>query len=152
MIIEPHITLTDIRATSKKQVLEEIAREVCHYLGRTNGACIELLEKMIEREHIGSTAIGGGVAIPHIRISGIDENIGILVRLKTPVNFEAPDMEPVDLIYLLMVPEGVRGAPLLQLSRISNFFRHPEFCARLRGEEDLAEQVHACNEDIAKAA
>lgn len=152
MIIEPHITLTDIRATSKKQVLEEIAREACHYLGRSNGQCLEILEKLIERENIGSTAIGGGVAIPHIRLSGVDENVSVLVRLKTPVCFEASDRQPVDLIYLLIVPEDAHGSPLLQLARISNFFRHPEFCARLRSDNDMAEQLHACNEDIAEAA
>ncbi len=146
MIIEPDITLTDIRATSKKQALEEIAREVCHYLGRQNAQCVEILEKMLEREHIGSTAIGGGVAIPHIRLSGLEENLNVLVRLKNPVCFEATDGAPVDLIYMFIVPEGCHGSPLMQLSRISNFFRHPEYCEILRSNDDLVEQISVCNE------
>lgn len=152
MIIEPHITLTDVCATSKKQALEEISQAVCKYLGRTNGACLEILEKLIEREHIGSTAIGNGVAIPHIRLSGIDENVGVMVRLKNPVCFEALDGKPVDLIYVYMVPEDCQGSSLLHLSRISSFFRHPEYCARLRCDDNMQEQLQACNEEMAAAA
>ena len=151
MILEPDISLINIRARSKKQVLEDIASGICHQLN-AGIDCVSLLKRLMSREQIGSTAIGGGVAIPHIRLNNIDKPIGVFVRLKNPVDFDAPDDVPVDMIYLLIAPSGTKGSTLMHLSRLSNFFRNDDFCERLRHCEDPFGSIHECNAEQERAA
>ena len=151
MILEPEMTMIDIRARSKKQVLEDIARGICqHFQGRMD--CTAMLNSLVSRENIGSTGIGGGGGIPHVRIKGLKKNSGVFVRLKTPVDFDSADGQPVDLIYVLLASGENRGSALMELSRVSNFFRNPEYCERLRACKDPFGSIHACNEEQARAA
>jgi PTS system nitrogen regulatory IIA component len=153
MIIEPDFVLCDIRANSKKHVLEAVAKEISRYL---DGACScnDLLDALLEREKIGNTAIGGGVAIPHVRLSCLDNCFSTFIRLPRPVSFDAYDGEPVDLIYLLLAPAtpNSRTASLMQLARISNFFRNEDFRNMLRNTEDVNALIHSRNDEIAQAA
>ena len=151
MILEPDISLIDIRARSKKQVFEDISRDIAHELDYDIDS-VDLFNKLMKREHIGSTAIGGGVAIPHIRMPDLDHPMGVFVRLKTAIDFDAPDGQQVDMIYLLMAPAGSKGSSLMQLSRISNFFRNEEFCEKLRHCTDPFGSIHECNEQQKAAA
>lgn len=153
MIIEPDFVLTNVRATSKKQVLAEIAQQVSDYL---DGQCTvsALLEALVEREKIGSTAIGNGVAIPHMRIECLDKCLSGFIRLERPVNFEAVDGEPVDLIYVFLAPErpNAKTASLMQLARISNFFRDKGFRNSLRETNNVISLIHHRNDEIVRAA
>ena len=156
MIIEPDIVLQDIHATSKKHVLTEVSKAVTRHLNHLDGACTSgsILGALLEREKIGSTAIGAGVAIPHIRLSCLDECISSFVRLKTPINFDAADGMPVDLIYVFLAPENAQGkaASLMQLARISNFFRDTRFCDMLRESDDIIRLIKLRNAQIFDAA
>jgi len=101
-ILSPERTTCDIRATSKKKALQEISRFIHQNVSRFSSE--EIFENLIDRERLGSTALGNGIAIPHCRFSQCTEEIGALFRLPDGVDFEAPDDLPVTLIFVLLVP------------------------------------------------
>ena len=126
------IVFLDLKASSRKQALRELAEETAKLYG---GDEERLFHALIERENIGSTSIGNGVAIPHVRLPEIDVMMGIFVRLEEPVAFEAFDNKPVDLIFLLLAPEAsIDGLRLKVLARLSRFFKNKDICiCLLRG-------------------
>ena len=130
----------DVVATSKKRTLEEIARLLGQ--GATSVAPADILASLAGREKLGSTALGHGVAIPHGRLPGINSSIGAFLRLKHPVEFEAHDARPVDLIVGLIVPQQATGEHLQHLAAIAEKFSDEGFCEQLRAAADAA-AVHA---------
>ena len=119
-----------LRAASKKQVLQELARRAAASCGEDEHVIFELL---IERERLGSTATGGGVAIPHARMASLDRIYGLFARLERAIDFEAIDNEPVDLVFLLLTPTSAGADHLKALARVSRLFRDQSICAKLRG-------------------
>jgi len=98
-----------------------------------------LFETLMDREQIGSTGIGYGIAIPHIKCSSLDDVHGILVRLDEPIDYDAIDDAPVDLVFFLLAPENARGAHLRALAEISSLFHDPDMRRTLRhAENDMA--------------
>jgi len=154
MIVEPDIVATDIVATSKKHLLTQIAAAIAQHLKADGCTSVSILETMLEREKIGSTAIGDGVAIPHVRLPCLDGCISAFVRLETPINFGAADGQDVDLIYVFLAPEKptARTASLMHLARISHFFRDHKFCDVLRDSDDVADMIQFRNQQMLKAA
>ena len=131
--IEPHRIHIGVKATSKKQILEFLARTGSEETGLAERSIFDVL---VERERLGSTGVGKRVAIPHGRIPLLDRLLGIFFRLDRAVEFDSIDDEPVDLIFLLLAPEGTGAEHLKALSRISRLLRDSNRCERLRKSEN----------------
>ena len=130
--IEPQRIHIGVRATSKKQILEALAKNGAIETGLAERSIFDVL---VERERLGTTGIGKRIAIPHGRIPQLDALLGIFFRLDRPVEFDSLDNEPVDLIFLLLAPEGSGADHLKALSRISRLFRDSNRCERIRESE-----------------
>lgn len=122
--------IADLRVTSKKQALQEMSRHAAAITGLDERAVFDIL---LERERLGTTGVGDGLAIPHGRLQGLNQIYGFFARIEKPIDFEAIDDRPVDLIFLLLAPEGAGADHLKALARISRLLRGPAFCDKLRG-------------------
>jgi len=138
-LITPRSVVAQLRATTKKQVLQELAKRGAVMTGIHERAIYDVL---IERERLGSTGIGMGIGIPHGRLPGIDRLCGIFARLDRPVPFDAIDDQPVDLIFLLLAPESAGADHLKALARVSRLLRDRTVCEKLRGT-DNADALYA---------
>lgn len=137
-LIAPSSVLDDVRVDDKRELLQRLARWVAPMAGLDPARVAEALEA---REALGSTGIGGGVALPHARLSEIHRPVGYLARLRRPLAFDAVDNGPVDLVCLALLPpvrEG--GEQLVALACLSRRLRDPDVLARLRqasGSDEL---------------
>ena len=122
--------ISDLRVTSKKQALQEMSRFAASLTGQPERAIFDVL---LERERLGTTGVGNGLAIPHGRLSGLDRICGFFARIEKPIDFESIDDRPVDLIFLLLAPEGSGADHLKALARISRLLRDQSLCEKLRG-------------------
>ncbi|HEC59689.1 hypothetical protein LCGC14_1547090 [marine sediment metagenome] len=125
-------------ATSKKRIIENLSQRLA---ANTNAATADtIFQALFERERLGSTGLGKGVAIPHARIPGITHTIAAMMTLDTPVNYESIDSKPVDIIFGLLVPQDGNDQHLQQLSRLVSLFRDEETCTKIR-QSTNAEQI-----------
>jgi len=147
-LLTPEGVIAKLRASSKKQVLQELARRAAAIAGLDEKRVLEVL---LERERLGSTGIGMGVAIPHGRVSGLRRLHGLFARLERPVDFAAVDDRPVDLIFLLLAPENAGADHLKALARVSRLFRDAAICEKLRGT-DHPDALYALLTDGAASA
>jgi nitrogen PTS system EIIA component len=138
-LITPRSVVAQLRATNKKQALQELAKRAAAMTGIPERTIYDVL---IERERLGSTGIGRGIGIPHGRLPGLDTLCGIFARLDRPVPFDAIDDQPVDLIFLLLAPEGAGADHLKALARVSRLLRDRTVCEKLRGT-DNADALYA---------
>lgn len=138
-LLAAQAVLPTLRARNKKQVLQELAARAAEDCGRSER---EIFETLLQRERLGSTGIGRGVAIPHGKLAKLDHLVGLFARLEKPIEFEALDGEPVDLIFLLLAPERAGADHLKALARI----------ARLLRDENVAEQLRAARDETALRA
>jgi len=122
-------TLLGLRGDSKRQVLQRLAEVAATATGLDAG---RLLEALLQREHLGTTGLGDGVAIPHARVAELATLTGFFARLAEPVDFDALDGEAVDLIFLLLAPEAAGADHLKALARIARLMRDTELCEALR--------------------
>ncbi|MCA0400101.1 MAG: PTS IIA-like nitrogen regulatory protein PtsN [Proteobacteria bacterium] len=134
-LIVPEAVVAGIKGNGKKQVLQELAAEAARVSGLSERAVFETL---LQRERLGTTAIGQGIAIPHGRIAGLDKLVGLFARLARPIDFEALDGEPVDLVFVLLAPEDAGADHLQALAKIARLFRTPNMAQKLRQTEDPA--------------
>ena len=125
--------LPAVRAISKKQVLQEMAARAGRITGLSER---EIFETLTQRERLGSTGVGHGVAIPHGALPGLDHPTGVFARLERPIEFQAIDDMPVDLIFALFTPPGAGADHLKALARIARVMRDPDMLAKLRGGGD----------------
>ena len=95
----------------------------------------KIFETLLERERLGSTGVGSGIAIPHGKLSDFKRLYGVFARLERPVEFDAIDEQPVDLIFLLLAPEGAGADHLKALARVSRLLRDTSMCEKLRGTD-----------------
>src|SRR4029077_1424540 len=102
-----------------------------------------ILNELLKREKLGSTGTGGGIAIPHARISGLDKPFGILVRLKGPIDFDAIDGQPVDLLFLLLLPVGSDKEQLNTLASVARILRISRSASNLGQASDSASLFRA---------
>ena len=133
-LITPRSVVAQLRVTNKKQALQELAKRAAALTGIQERAIYDVL---IERERLGSTGIGMGVGIPHGRLPGLDTLCGVFARLDRPVPFDAIDDQPVDLIFLLLAPEGAGADHLKALARVSRLLRDRSVCEKLRGTDNV---------------
>ncbi|MBB5322123.1 PTS IIA-like nitrogen regulatory protein PtsN [Marinobacter oulmenensis] len=138
-ILAPELTLCRVPASSKKRVLEFIAERIHHQDETLNDT--DIFTNLVSRERLGSTGIGQGIAIPHCRLEGLDRVIGVLMTLDEPVDFDAIDNQPVDLVFALVVPKEATSEHLELLSQLAEKFNDSGFCEQLRQCTD-AESLH----------
>jgi PTS system nitrogen regulatory IIA component len=132
-ILSPKAIWADLKAGAKKDVLQSIAQQAAGLTGQDAHVIFDVLW---EREKLGTTGIGQGLAIPHGRLPGLDEVQGFFVRLVEPVPFESVDNAPVDLVFLLLAPESAGADHLHALATVSRVLRDANLCARLRSARD----------------
>lgn len=140
--------VSGFKATSKKHLLQELARQsssLCDLDERL------VFEALLERERLGATSVGNGVAIPHARLGNIDRVYGIFARLTQPIDYDAADEEPVDLVFLLLAPESANAEHLKALAKISRLLKRPDIRASLRGA-DGAEAIYSMLTESEKRA
>ena len=131
--------IADLRVTSKKQALQELARHMAGLAELHERAVFDVL---IERERLGTTGVGNGIAIPHGKLPNLNRLYGLFARLEKPIDFHAIDDQPVDLIFLLLAPETAGADHLKALARVSRLLRDQAVCEKLRGT-DSAEALFA---------
>jgi len=134
-LIAPEAVIPVLRANNKKQVLQELSEKAA---GLTGLEARDIFETLLQRERLGSTGVGRGIAIPHGRVAGLKSIVSVFARLEAPIDFDALDEEPVDLIFLLMAPEHAGADHLKALARISRLLREPQSIERLRASHDRA--------------
>ncbi|MBX9634128.1 MAG: PTS IIA-like nitrogen regulatory protein PtsN [Magnetospirillum sp.] len=132
-LITPAAVIPNLRATSKKQALQDLAKKAAELTGLNERAVFDVL---LERERLGTTGVGNGIAIPHGKLSSLDRLHGLFARLERPINFESIDEQPVDLIFLLLAPESAGADHLKALARVSRLLRDKGVCEKLRGTEN----------------
>jgi PTS system nitrogen regulatory IIA component len=125
--------LPALKAKNKKQALQELSAKAAEMSGRSER---EIFETLLQRERLGSTAIGHGVAIPHGKLPKLERLVGLFARMERPIEFDALDGEPVDLIFLLLAPEGAGADHLKALARIARILRDEKQAERLRSARD----------------
>ena len=122
-----------VRASSKKQALQELAAHASKISGQNDRAIFDIL---LERERLGTTGIGRGVAIPHGKLPELNRLYGVFAKFEQPIDFDSVDDQAVDMIFLLLAPENAGADHLKALARISRMFRDPDMCKKLRGAKD----------------
>lgn len=148
-ILHPEGILPALRVQSKKQLLMELAACASRLTGISER---EIFEVVLQREKLGSTGVGGGIAIPHGKLKSLDRITGVFARLETPVDFEALDDQPVDIIFMLLAPEGAGADHLKALSRIARVLRDQDLVARLRASESVSALDACLNQEQASNA
>ena len=125
--------VANLKASSKKQALQELSQQAAVLTGLHERTIFDVL---LQREKLGTTGIGRGIAIPHGKMQELERLHGIFARLPKPIDFDAIDEQPVDLIFLLLAPESAGADHLKALARISRLLRDYAICAKLRGADD----------------
>lgn len=132
-ILKPEAVKVLGSVTSKKRLLRDICdvAAACHGIDPETG-----LAALMDRESIGPTGVGGGVALPHARVSGLEKVVGVFVKLERPVSFEAVDRQPVDLVFALFAPEDSGVRHLKALALVSRALRGAKVQSKLRANDD----------------
>ncbi len=128
-LLSPDAVVSHLKAASKKQVLQEMANKAASLTGLSGR---RIYETLTEREKLGSTGMGQGIAIPHGRVAGVEKMTGLFAQLDHPVDFDSMDDQPVDLVFLLLAPEGAGADHLKALARVSRLLRNQAVCEKLR--------------------
>src|SRR5688572_25551670 len=139
-ILQPEGIIPALRVHTKKQLLVELATTASRITGIPER---EIFDVVLQRERLGSTGVGAGIAIPHGKLKALGKITGVFARLETPVDFEALDDQPVDLVFMLLAPEGAGADHLKALSRIARALRDQDLVARLRSS-DTVPAIDAC--------
>ncbi|MCC7049595.1 MAG: PTS IIA-like nitrogen regulatory protein PtsN [Alphaproteobacteria bacterium] len=129
-LLTPDRVIAHLKAATKKQALQELARRAAAFTGVHER---QILEVLLEREKLGTTGVGHGIAIPHGKLGSVDRLYGMFARLDAPIDFDSIDEQPVDLIFLLLAPESAGADHLKALARVSRLLRDRSFCEKLRG-------------------
>ena len=122
-----------LRASGKKHALQELSAHAARLTGCDER---EIFETLLQRERLGSTGIGEGIAIPHAKLPRLERVFGLVARLERPVDFDALDGQPVDMLFLLLAPEGAGADHLKALARAARVLREPGLLERLRAARD----------------
>jgi len=128
----PDAVLACVKASGKKALLAELAGKAAHLYKLDER---RLFDRLLERERLGSTGIGGGIAIPHGRMPSLAKPVGLFARLAHPVDFDSIDERPVDTVFLLLAPEGAGADHLKALARVSRLLRDRGLVEKLRATE-----------------
>ena len=131
-LLSPSGVICNLKARCKREALQTLAEKAETVVGKPAD---DIMSTLLEREQLGSTGVGDGVAIPHGKIEGLGKITGLLARLEKPVNFDALDDQPVDIVFMLLAPANATAAHLKALAKVSRLLRDKEACDALRGAE-----------------
>ena len=132
-LVAPEAIVPALKVSSKKQALQELATRAAELTGQNDRSIFEIL---LQREKLGTTAVGYGVAIPHGKLPKLDKLFGLFARLDRAIDFEALDAQPVDLMFLLLAPEGAGADHLKALARVARLLRDQDVAKKLRASRD----------------
>ena len=132
-LVAPNAIIPALKVNGKKQALQELAAKAAALSGQNERAIFEIL---LQREKLGSTGVGNGIAIPHGKLPKLNKLFGLFARLERPIDFEAMDGQPVDLVFLLLAPEGAGADHLKALARIARLLRDQDVAKKLRASRD----------------
>ena len=138
-LVAPNAIVPALKVNNKKQAIQELAARAAELSGQNEKTILEIL---LQREKLGSTAVGNGIAIPHGKLPKLGRLFGLFARLERPIDFEALDGMPVDLVFLLLAPEAAGADHLKALARVARLLRDPEVARKLRESRD-ADAIHA---------
>ena len=124
-----------LRATSKAAVLQDMSETASRVSGLPSR---DVLSAVLQRESLGSTGVGEGIALPHGKVEGCAKVFGVFARLEKPIDFDAVDGTPVDILFMLIASETAGADHLKALARVARFFRDPKIGAQLRATRDAA--------------
>jgi nitrogen PTS system EIIA component len=134
--LSPNDVTIDVAPANKQKLLVELAKKAGSRLRLSPDT---ILTELSKREGLGSTGVDNGVAIPHARFRQIDKPFGMLIRLRRPIEFDALDGKPIDVVFLLLLPETAKGAQLSPLACVARMLRQPAVTAALRKAPDATE-------------
>lgn len=137
--------LPRLKSANKKQALQEMAAKAAVLTGRDER---DIFETLMQREKLGSTGVGHGVAIPHGKLAGLERLVGVFAHLDRPIDFDSLDGEPVDVVFLLLAPESAGADHLKALARIARVLRDDETAAKLRAADDAAAMYTLLTENV----
>ena len=138
-LVAANAIIPALKVNSKKQAIQELAARAAQLTGQGERAIFDVL---MQREKLGSTGVGNGIAIPHGKLPHLDRLFGLFARLDRPVEFETLDGVPVDLIFVLLAPETAGADHLKALARVARLLRDPGMAMKLRQSRD-AEAIYA---------
>lgn len=138
-LLSPEGVLSSLKVKEKKLLLQQLADKSSH-LAQVDER--RIFETLVERERLGTTGVGQGIAIPHGRLAEVKKIVGIFAKLETPLEYEAVDNQPVDLVFMLLAPEGAGADHLKALARVSRLLRNQAACEKLR-KATSAEELYA---------
>jgi PTS system nitrogen regulatory IIA component len=138
-LLSPEGVVAALKVQGKKQLLQELSARAA---GIVHNPERRIYETLTERERLGTTGVGQGIAIPHGRLANLDKIAGVFVRLDTPIEYDAVDNQPVDLVFMLLAPEGAGADHLKALARVSRLLRNQAACEKLRAAKS-AEALYA---------
>src|SRR6476659_7981191 len=133
-VVAPDAVIPALKVNGKKQALQELAARAAQISGQSERTILEILQ---QREKLGSTGVGNGIAIPHGKLSKLNKLFGLFARLERPVDFEALDAQPVDLVFLLLAPEAAGADHLKALARVARLLRDADVTRKLRESRDV---------------
>jgi nitrogen PTS system EIIA component len=139
-LVSPTDVMIDVRGSNKRLLLQEFAAKAAAGIGLPADQVASFL---LKREDLGSTGIGKGVAIPHARLPELRRPCGLLAKLKSPIEFDAIDGEPVDVVFVLLLPGAAENEALAALALVARALRAPETLARLRRAKNMSELYSA---------
>lgn len=148
-LLAPKGILPKLEVTCKKQALQELAAQAAEVTGLDER---QIFDAMQQRERLGSTGLGRGIAIPHVKFKNLESIVCLFARLATPIDFDSQDGEPVDLIFLLLAPERSSGDHLKALARISRLVREPSTLEQLRSAGDATQLRSVLSSPVASHA
>jgi len=137
-ILTPERCYCDLEGVSKKRLLKTVSENIVKTIGYLDAN--KVFDALMAREQLGSTGLGNGIAIPHCKVPECKEILGCLVTLAEPIDFDSIDSKPVDLLFVLIVPDEQSDAHLQALSQVAQLFNDEHFCIVLRNThicEDL---------------
>jgi PTS system nitrogen regulatory IIA component len=127
--------ISNMRVANKKQALLELSERAAQLSGLD---AREIFDALLQRERLGSTGVGNGIAIPHSKLAKAQTLFGVFARLDKPINYDSLDGQPVDLIFLLIAPDSAGADHLTALSRVARSLREPSLVAKLRATQDAS--------------
>ncbi|MFZ1815210.1 MAG: PTS IIA-like nitrogen regulatory protein PtsN [Rhizobiaceae bacterium] len=128
-LLGPGDIIAALKSSSKRQLLQDLSEKA---EAKTGIPARQIFDTLLQRERLGSTGVGNGIAIPHGKLPGLTKISAIFARLDKAIDYEALDDQPVDIIFLLLAPEGAGADHLKALARIARVMREPDMVSKLR--------------------
>jgi PTS system nitrogen regulatory IIA component len=134
-LLTPEAVIPALKVNSKKQAIQELAEKAAQLTGLAER---DVFDTLLQRERLGSTGVGNGIAIPHGKLTSIDRLVGLFARLDRPIDFDSLDGQPVDLVFLLLAPEAAGADHLKALARVARVLRDATVAQKLRTTQDAS--------------